>query len=70
MFFASLAWLKNDRNTFSSNIIAQWSYPWWILCEIANLSKFVILKHFGLDGLHKETAAFLFTIYILKKFVF
>ena len=35
--------------------------------RIANLTKFVVLKHFGLDGLHKETSApFLFTIYVLK----
>ena len=33
----------------------------------ANRSKFVVLKHFGFDGSHKETSApFLFTIYISK----
>ena len=32
-----------------------------------NLSKFVVLKHFGSDGLHKQTAVHvLFTIYFLK----
>ena len=32
-----------------------------------NLSKFVVLKHFGWDILHKECSApFLFTIYMLK----
>ena len=32
-----------------------------------NLSKFVVLKPFGLDVLHKESSdPFLFTIYILK----
>ena len=67
----SSAFLKPDRyETYNQSEFEIWqgNLEHSFLDGIhGNLSKFVVLKHFGLNILHKESSdPFLFTIYILK----